>query len=112
MFKVATYNIHKGQTLFKGCNLSGLKQGLNELNADIICLQEVQETSRRRSASIDAHGASQLLALQSNRYPYAAYGANAVYHHGHHGNAIWATCTFCAPILAYLKSAASAKPLP
>ncbi len=88
MFKVATYNIHKGQTLFKGCNLSGLKQGLNELNADIICLQEVQETSRRRSASIDAHGASQLLALQSNRYPYAAYGANAVYHHGHHGNAI------------------------
>lgn len=88
MFKIATYNIHKGHSLLKGCNLANLKQGLMELDADILCLQEVQETSRRHFSSLAAHGSSQLNALQNNHYPYVAYGANAIYQHGHHGNAI------------------------
>lgn len=88
MLKIATYNIHKGHSLIKGCRLSNLKQGLIELDADIICLQEVQETNRRHFNSISTHGTSQLNALQKNNYPYVAYGANATYHHGHHGNAI------------------------
>jgi endonuclease/exonuclease/phosphatase family metal-dependent hydrolase len=88
MFKVATYNIHKGHSMVRGCSLSQLKTGLSELDADIVCLQEVQETSRRHHSSLTAHGASQITALQNGKYPYVAYEANAVYSHGHHGNAI------------------------
>lgn len=88
MFRIATYNIHKGHSLLKGCRLSNLRQGLLELNADIICLQEVQESNRRHIKSIFTHGTSQLSALQKNNYSYVAYGANATYRHGHHGNAI------------------------
>ena len=88
MFKVATYNIHKGHSLMRGCSLSMLKAGLTELNADIVCLQEVQETTRRHADSLLTHGTSQIKALQNGTYPYVAYSANAVYSHGHHGNAI------------------------
>ncbi|MGL4767127.1 MAG: endonuclease/exonuclease/phosphatase family protein [Formosimonas sp.] len=88
MLKIATYNIHKGHSMLRGCSLAMLKAGLSELAADIVCLQEVQETSRRRAESVLAHGASQIAALQSDIYPHVAYGANAIYSHGHHGNAI------------------------
>ncbi|MBS1174545.1 MAG: hypothetical protein H6R05_676 [Burkholderiaceae bacterium] len=89
MLTVATYNIHKAHSVMRGCHLSALKQGLHELNADIVCLQEVQDINTKRNAhSIEHHGHSQVLALQGQDYPYIAYGANAVYQHGNHGNAI------------------------
>ncbi len=89
MITVATYNIHKAHSVLRGCHLSALKLGLSELNADLVCLQEVQDiNTKRHVSSIDQHGASQVSALQGEDYPYIAYGANAVYAHGNHGNAI------------------------
>lgn len=88
-FKVATYNIHKAHSVLRGCHLHELRQGLAELDADVVCLQEVQDLNHRRRAHLlTEHGHSQLSALQGDTYPHAAYGANAVYQHGHHGNAI------------------------
>ena len=41
--KIATYNIHKGLSYFKRrVVLHELRERLRELDADIVCLQEVQ----------------------------------------------------------------------
>lgn len=88
MLTVATYNIHKGHSLTQGSRISALKTGLSELAADILCLQEVQETNLKRKHIHSIHGHSQLDSLHDGRYPFVAYGANAVYQHGNHGNAI------------------------
>lgn len=59
------------------------------MDADILCLQEVQDLNHKRThSSLTQHGPSQTTALQGEDYPYLAYGANAIYGHGHHGNAI------------------------
>ncbi|GHA77230.1 endonuclease [Formosimonas limnophila] len=88
MLTVATYNIRKGHSLTRGSSLSQLKAGINDLSADILCLQEVQDVNTRRATTIAQHGHSQLAALQGDTYAHCAYGANAFYDHGHHGNAI------------------------
>ena len=88
MFTVATYNIHKGHSMTQGSRIVQLKAGLAELSADIICLQEVQEINTKRTISHTAWGQSQLASLHDNHYPYCVYGANAIYRHGDHGNAI------------------------
>ena len=88
MITVATYNIHKAHSM-RGCHLNELKNGLKEMNADLICLQEVQDrNSKRKSSILTEYDQSQVAALQANLYPHIAYGANAIYDHGHHGNAI------------------------
>lgn len=89
MITVATYNIHKAHSMTRGCHLNELKIGLREMDADLICLQEVQDiNTKRKSTILTEHGHSQVAALQANLYPHIAYGANAIYEHGHHGNAI------------------------
>jgi len=89
MIKVATYNIHKAHSTIVGCRIGVLKDALTEINADIICLQEVQETNTKRHiTSVEEHGELQTVALKGDLYPYVAYGANAIYKHGNHGNAI------------------------
>ena len=89
MITVATYNIHKAHSMTRGCHLNELKSGLKEMDADLICLQEVQDiNTKRKSPILIEHGHSQVAALQANLYPHSAYGANAIYEHGHHGNAI------------------------
>lgn len=72
----------------QGSRITQLRAGLNELNADILCLQEVQEINTKRILSHAVHGQSQLASLHENQYQYSAYGANAIYRHGDHGNAI------------------------
>ena len=73
----------------RGCHLNELKSGLKEMDADLICLQEVQDiNTKRKSTILTEHGHSQVAALQANLDPHIAYGANAIYEHGHHGNAI------------------------
>lgn len=89
MISVATYNIHKAHSVLHGCRISALKDAMIEINADIICLQEVQEiNTKRHTISIEEHGELQTVALKGDLYPYMAYGANAIYKHGNHGNAI------------------------
>ena len=81
--RIATYNIHKGVTSFRRrSRLNELRLALHRIDADILFLQEVQERSDRGGA------AAQLDVLASSGCLYRAYGVNAVYPQGHHGNAI------------------------
>ncbi|MCB1968668.1 MAG: endonuclease/exonuclease/phosphatase family protein, partial [Candidatus Accumulibacter sp.] len=96
--RVATYNIHKGvlNDLFGLRRVSvihDLRDRLHELDADLVFLQEVQG-HHARNASRFAHWPSepqhQFLARSAGmRHVFeSAYGNNANYLHGHHGNAL------------------------
>lgn len=88
--RIATYNIHKGVTSFAGRpRILALKQALAQLDPDILFLQEVQGrhdlNALRHAANWPQQGQHEYLAGDTH---HAAYGMNAVYDHGHHGNAL------------------------
>jgi len=87
---IATYNIHKGFSQFnRRVVLHELRDRLHELDADIVFLQEVQGENVRdalRHHNYPAQPQHEFLADQI--WPHHAYGKNAVYDEGHHGNAI------------------------
>jgi endonuclease/exonuclease/phosphatase family metal-dependent hydrolase len=88
--RVATYNIHKGVTgIARRVRVHDVRQGLHTMDADIVFLQEVQDRNDRLVAAelFDPHY-TQLRYLATDVYPHTVYGRNAVYDHGHHGNAI------------------------
>ena len=88
--KIATYNIHKGFSHFnRRMVLHELRERLRELDADIVFLQEVQGENigdARRHDNYPALPQHEFLAHEI--WPHHAYGKNAVYDGGHHGNAI------------------------
>jgi len=87
--KVATYNIHKGVTGLRGRpRIHDVRQALQVIDADIVFLQEVQERNERLAKHPDYPDGTQLDFLATGAYAHHAYGMNAVYPHGHHGNAI------------------------
>lgn len=90
MLKVATYNIHKGLSHFnRRMVLHELRERLRELNADIVFLQEVQgEHAQHASRYAGYPAGSQHDFIAGEIWPHRAYGKNAVYEAGHHGNAI------------------------
>jgi len=87
---VATYNIHKGFSHFnRRMVLHELRERLRTLNADIVFLQEVQGENigdARRHDDYPAVPQHEFLAEQI--WQHHAYGKNAIYNEGHHGNAI------------------------
>lgn len=88
--RIATYNIHKGVTSFRSMpRVHALKQALASMEADIFFLQEVQGRHDRYATRHASHwpelAQHQFLAGDSH---HCAYGMNAVYDHGHHGNAL------------------------
>ncbi|WP_019142012.1 endonuclease/exonuclease/phosphatase family protein [Noviherbaspirillum massiliense] len=88
--RIATYNIHKGVSSFRGMpRIHALKQALASVEADILFLQEVQGRHDKRAARHAAYWPTmeQHKFLAGNSH-YAVYGMNAVYDHGHHGNAL------------------------
>ncbi len=88
--RIATYNIHKGVSAFgRRSRVSELRMALHRIDADVVFLQEVQDRNERLARRLDAGPAvSQLDLLSATGYEHRAYGINAVYPHGHHGNAI------------------------
>ena len=97
--RVATYNIHKGviRDLFgfrRVSRIHELRARLHELHADLVFLQEVQGRHTRhaeRFASWPAEPQEEFLAKSPTllRHTFeTAYGRNANYLHGHHGNAL------------------------
>lgn len=95
-FRIATYNIHKGVTTFRSQpRIHALKQAVGKMEADIVFLQEVQGRHDHHAERHAHHWPDQaqheFLAGDSH---HAAYGMNAVYDHGHHGNALLS----CFPI--------------
>ena len=96
--RVATYNIHKGVLrdftgLRRVARIHELRARLHELDSDLIFLQEVQG-QHQRNARRFAHWPSESQELFLSRSPTTrqafetAYGRNANYLHGHHGNAL------------------------
>lgn len=87
--RVATYNIHKGVTGIRGRpRIHDVRVALNHIDADIVFLQEVQDRNERLARHPNYPKSTQLDFLASGGYEHRAYGMNAVYPHGHHGNAI------------------------
>ncbi|WP_313952171.1 endonuclease/exonuclease/phosphatase family protein [Accumulibacter sp.] len=87
--RVATYNIHKGVTGIRGRpRIHDVRLALRAIDADIVFLQEVQDRNERLERHPDQPLGTQLEFLTSGAYAHHAYGMNAVYPHGHHGNAI------------------------
>lgn len=95
---IATYNIHKGVSAFgRQARIHRIKEAISALNADLIFLQEVQgqhDHHARRHTQWPQEAQHEFLAGESH---HAAYGMNAVYEHGHHGNALLSRF----PIAAY-----------
>ena len=87
---VATYNIHKGFSQFnRRLMIHELRDHLRVLDADIIFLQEVQGQHHRHAARFEEWpDEPQYEFLADEIWNDYAYGRNAVYDHGHHGNAI------------------------
>src|SRR6478672_8190858 len=88
--RIATYNIHKGVSSFGNRpRVHALKQALSAMEADILFLQEVQgrhdRYATRHAGNWPELAQHQFFAGDSH---HVAYGMNAVYDHGHHGNAL------------------------
>lgn len=88
--RVATYNIHKGLSIFnRRLVIHALRDQLRALDADIVFLQEV---TGRNDAHALRHGnwprESQHEFLADMVWQDHAYGRNAVHNGGEHGNAI------------------------
>ncbi len=88
--RVVTYNIHKG---FSAGNtrfvLHSMRKALTETAVDLIFLQEIQGEHAYRERFIDDWpDMPQLQFLAGGIWPHQAYGKNAIYDAGHHGNAI------------------------
>ena len=86
---VVTYNIHKGLSQFnRRLVLHDIKEGLKNLDADVAFLQEVQgKHEKNAKRHVTWPGVSQHEFLTHDGC-HAVYGMNAVYQHGHHGNAV------------------------
>ena len=89
-FKVLTVNIHKGFTTFnRKFILHELRDAVRSISADVVFLQEVLGTHARhadRIANFPQNPHYEFMA--DSIWPQFAYGRNAVYDNGHHGNAV------------------------
>lgn len=96
---VATYNIHKGFSQFnRRMVIHELRDRLRVLNPDILFLQEVQGLHTGHATRYDDWpDAPQHEFLAEDVWKDSAYGSNALYDSGHHGNAILSRF----PILSY-----------
>ncbi len=94
--RVATYNIHKGVSSLRSTpRVIALKKAIAEFHADVVFLQEVQG---RHDKHFERYGKEELARHhwpETAQHDYfkgdahhSAYGMNAVYDHGHHGNAL------------------------
>jgi endonuclease/exonuclease/phosphatase family metal-dependent hydrolase len=88
--RILTYNLHKGfNTSRREFTLHRIREALLETQADILFLQEIQGAHSRhqqRQALWPQEPHFEFLA--HGVWPHIAYGKNAVYSAGHHGNAI------------------------
>lgn len=88
--RILSYNIHKGFTIGNtDFILEQIRHALRELNADVLFLQEVLGDHQDSKCKIpDWQTAIQFEYLADSVWSHFAYGKNAVYPEGHHGNAI------------------------
>ncbi|MBC3435659.1 endonuclease/exonuclease/phosphatase family protein [Pseudomonas sp. BW16M2] len=87
---VLTLNVHKGFTLFnRRFILPELREAVRATGADLVFLQEVHGSHQRHAERHPTWPtAPQYEFLADSMWPQFAYGRNAVYPHGDHGNAL------------------------
>ncbi len=87
--RIATYNIHKGVTAFgMRARIHGIKEAIDLLDADLVFLQEVQGQHDQHAVKHMQWPAQSQHHFLAGETRHSAYGMNAVYEHGHHGNAL------------------------
>jgi endonuclease/exonuclease/phosphatase family metal-dependent hydrolase len=89
---VLTYNIHKGySTGNRRFMLDSMRERIAETGADIVFLQEIHGTalkSERKQKKFSYPDQPHFEYLADQSWPHYAYGRNAIYRKGDHGNAI------------------------
>jgi len=93
VIKLLSYNIHKGLGLGnRAFTLPAIRQALINLLPNVMFLQEVVgEHTKHANRFTEWPTSGQFSFLAEAGWPHTAYGKNAVYGHGHHGNAILST---------------------
>jgi endonuclease/exonuclease/phosphatase family metal-dependent hydrolase len=87
--RILSYNIHKGFSLKRDFVLSQIRDAIRTTNADIVFLQEVLGHHDHPTHKIPEYASSaQFEFLADSVWTHFAYGRNAIYDEGHHGNAI------------------------
>lgn len=88
--KIVTYNIHKGfSTAGARFVLDDIREKIRETGADLVMAQEIQGEHTVKKELIEQWPEeSQFEFLADSLWPHYAYGKNAIYRVGHHGNAI------------------------
>jgi endonuclease/exonuclease/phosphatase family metal-dependent hydrolase len=95
-FRVLSLNIHKGFALGpKRLVLGKIRQCLRDSGANIVFLQEVVGANHKHQQQASSWPSqTQLEYLADTVWTHHAYGKNAIYQHGHHGNAILSELPF------------------
>ena len=95
-FNVLSLNIHKGfSTGRRRFTLENIRHCLRDSGATIVFLQEVVGEHARHARKIPTWPQSnQLEYLADSVWTHHAYGKNAIYQQGHHGNAILSEMPF------------------
>jgi endonuclease/exonuclease/phosphatase family metal-dependent hydrolase len=88
--RILSYNIHKG---FSPNNsrfiLNEIRQAIRTVHAELVFLQEVIGSNEKPNLKHPNWiPGAQFEFLADEIWPHFAYGKNAIYQHGHHGNAI------------------------
>ena len=94
--RIATYNIHKGVSAIRSVpRVLALKSAIAGFQADVVFLQEVQGRHDQHAAQFGDPDSGHAHWPQQAQHEFfagdshhSAYGMNAVYDHGHHGNAL------------------------
>jgi len=87
--RVLTVNIHKGFALLnRRFVLPALRDAMRAVKADVVFLQEVQGSGGSGAAHSGGGMDPHYEFLADEVWPEFAYGRNAVYPAGHHGNAV------------------------
>jgi endonuclease/exonuclease/phosphatase family metal-dependent hydrolase len=94
--RVLTYNMHKGFCFYsRQYVLHELREAIRSVNADVVFLQEVMGVHPSKAEKTKDYG-PQFEFLADEIWSHYAYGKNAVYSDGHHGNAILSKFPFTA----------------
>jgi endonuclease/exonuclease/phosphatase family metal-dependent hydrolase len=94
--RVATYNIHKGVSSIRSTpRVLALKKAIAQFDADVVFLQEVQGRHDHHQTKFGEENRGHRHWPERAQHEFfagdshhSAYGMNAVYDHGHHGNAL------------------------
>jgi len=89
--RVATYNIHKGVQGIgpaRRLEIHNLGHAIEQIDADIVCLQEVRKMNRKAAARFEHWPELPQADFLAPEGYTAVYETNAVTRHGEHGNAL------------------------